>query len=222
MNTLEDLLKALLKLRYLTLGFTEESHKLRLVSLNAAIASARLGEQGKMFSTLTGEISDLTKGLESLVQLICKQIKELACFMADVTDNTRNLDHVHQTISIIPENNAARSHLINLRDNIQLENQNIMDSFERISEKLRNETNNLPDFIRFFNAVRVQLVVVIGGVKQSSDKSQTGDTETLRLLADSIAASCQSMETTLSKSQTMLETIHSLLHSTHAQNERVA
>ena len=68
MHTLEELLQTLLELRHLTLGFTEESYKLRLVSLNAAIASARLGQQGDMFSTLTNEISSLTKGLENLVQ----------------------------------------------------------------------------------------------------------------------------------------------------------
>lgn len=221
-KTLEDLLQTLLKLRYLTLGFTKESYKLRLVSVNAAIASARLGEQGNMFSTLTNEIASLTKKLEHLVGDICGRIKELTGYMASVTNNTRNMGYIREAADHLPETNPSKILLLGSYKTADLGNQKTMQVFHQTLTKLRAETDKLPEYIKFFSAIRTQLIVVIGSIKSDPGNQGHGDTETLRLLAENITTSCQTMDGILNTSETMLDNIQALLTSNELEKQRVA
>lgn len=219
---LEDMLRTLLKLRHLTLNFTVESHKLRLVSFNAAIASARLGEQGKMFATLTNEISDLTNELELLVQQICNRIKTLTCFMAKITNNTRNIQYTQNAIDNIDEGNISKTLLLNLRHKVEAENSNILSEFNDALALLKSSTNRLPDYIRFFSAVRIQLIVVTGSITSEQGGMQDKDAETLRLLANNITNSCEVMENVLKISESMLGRIQKTLGPIEHTPQKVA
>lgn len=220
-GALEELLQTLLKLRYLTLDFTKESYKLRLVSVNAAIASARLGEQGNMFSTLTNEIASLTKKLEYLVGDTCSRINELTSYIASITNRTRNMRYMKEAYTSLSETNLSKKLLYKSFKHAEAENQKLMDSFYESLAKLETVTDELPDYIKFFNAIRTQLVVVIGSIKSSPENVEQGDTDTLRLLADNITSSCQTMDKTLSISENMLDSIQNLLTSNEYENQRV-
>lgn len=221
-TTLEDLLRTLLKLRHLTLSFTNESHKLRLVSFNAAIASSRLGEQGKMFATLTDEISSLTNDLEELVQQVCQRIKVLTCFMAKITNNTRNVRYTQNAIDCIDATNVSRTLLHTLRDSMEAENNRIMDEFYDALFLLRRDTNQLPNYIRFFSAVRIQLVVVTGSIAAQDGGRGEKDAATLQFLANNITSSCKLMENVLKSSENMLASIQSLLSPATLSSHKVA
>lgn len=174
-----------------------------------------------MFSTLTNEIASLTNKLEHLVRSICGYITELTGHMAKIVNNQRSIFYMQQSMSLLTKTHHTHTLLYTLYKATTSDNQTSLAMCTNTLVTLRKETNKLPEYIKFFNAIRTQLIVVIGAVTPQADTRHSGDTQTLGLLADSITHSCQNMTNILHASNTMLDNIQNMVGTVHLQNQKV-
>lgn len=212
--TLFKVLGLLLKVRNTTLGLISEAEQLKLVAYNAAISSSRLGAQGRVFASLTGEINTLTSGLRSQVNETCDLIKTHTYTMARVTNAHRNYDYAVKSITKLSDRMEKGRSLAGLQiysNNILQQNAQRLEAIAEGVGKLRRAIHDIPRHIDFFNAVRIQLIVEAGAATGIVESAQLSYIKTFDHLAENIEKSCKAMRQSLQGCEELLEEAENIL-----------
>ncbi len=129
-----------------------------ILSLNASVEAARVGEQGKGFSIVAGEVKNLSDEIRKLVEMVDTSIGEVEQ-AADNLNSSINISHqaVEQSISRVDETyemfdnitqaaegaTAVQSEISQVIDNTKTELHTVCSFFDRMKEHYQEVMNHI-------------------------------------------------------------------------------
>ena len=129
-----------------------------ILSLNASVEAARVGEQGKGFSIVAGEVKNLSDEIRKLVEMVDTSIGEVEQ-AADNLNSNINISHqaVEQSISKVDETyemfdnitqaaegaTAVQTEISQVIDNTKTELHTVCSFFDRMKERYQEVMNHI-------------------------------------------------------------------------------
>lgn len=147
-NSFEELIKSIDNIKYIVNIVNKISEKTRILGINAAVESARLGDSGDSFNIIAGEIRELSSRIElqmENVEIIINRIKFKVSEVGEKIQSVNNLHNKEINVTkntsdnyekIFKLNNKMIDSIRSINTNLEVvsnENQIVGDKFDKIN-----------------------------------------------------------------------------------------
>lgn len=199
-HQISDIFKHVLAINTQSIKLLPISHTIHLISFNAQIAAAHVGERGKALSALTYEINTLSPKISEHILDITKTVHEIARHNASCMNQVGKLHRF--------------SNAITRMDKIDTDKHSMTQSSETLQDVLEKSYKQLIDKLNILRPIladveqQIKSAEVVGmllRIEVARGATTGADTGAFTALADELFASCATMKEIAKQCQQTLE-----------------
>ncbi len=179
----DELERAAREISLVTDQIMEIAEQTKLLALNATIEAARAGEAGKGFAVVASEVKDLAKQTNSATKDIRRKIGAIK------ESSEATISEISVMTSVIQEVNSFVGVVAAATEEQRAASQEISDRLERVSDGIRDMTNNVTQAAEVTQEVTTNVATVSSNIGEID-----ATTESLRTAIGSLGASSEALE----------------------------
>ncbi len=158
-NEIQKTLVSALGVRYHVTSLLDLAHEITLVSMNAKISSAQIGDAGKVFGVMTNEITDISAALRATVQNIRTLTQEWTKIIAIAAQQMRYLGSLDEAIAL----GKAKNHSLEMLEKSRVRAENALKEYDKDYPRLVRELVRIIDgmekSLKIVNYVKIGILI---------------------------------------------------------------
>lgn len=159
LHNIQRTLKLALGVRYHVSGLLRLAHEITLVSMNAKITSAQIGEAGKVFMVMTNEITEISNSLRETVGDIKKLTHEWTRVIAIATEQMRHCQSIEEAERLLKKEGREILQFVDAKASSQRILNEYEDSYPRLLEQLWRIIEGMERSLKLVNYVKIGILI---------------------------------------------------------------
>lgn len=158
-ENIQKTLVSALGVRHHVSSLLDLAHEITLVSLNAKVTSAQIGEAGRVFSVMTSEITDISANLRQTVRDIRELTQKWTKIIAGASQQIRGLRSIEHSIAMAKKKNHQMPGLIASRERAMEQLRQYDGSYPRLLGELIGIIEAMEKSLKVVNYIKIGIMV---------------------------------------------------------------